>query len=66
MVILCDKEVAILIGPTLAINLKVDWSPTLTMGRHRLIDTGRAVGQTNLSHMRFRCGALPVKVNLIN
>ena len=40
MVILCDKEVAILIGPTLAIHLK--------------------------SHMRFRCGALPVKVNLIN
>ena len=39
MVIICDKEVAILIGPTLAIHL---------------------------SHMRFRCGALPVKVNLIN
>ena len=27
MVIFCDKQVDILIGPTLAINLKVDWSP---------------------------------------
>ena len=42
MVILCDKEVTILIGPTLTMNLKVDWFPILTMGRHRLIHTGRA------------------------
>ena len=57
MVILYYKEVAILIGPTHAINLKVDWfpdPPNEAQPSHRLlvIDTGRAVGQTNLKVTR--------------
>ena len=35
--ILCDKEVAILIGPTLAIHLKVTWDSDVELFQWRLI-----------------------------
>ena len=37
VVIFCDKEVAILIGPTLAIHLKVTWDSDVELFQWRLI-----------------------------